>query len=394
MTASILDDIQVIDTDTHVIEPADLWTSRVSVKKWGDRVPHVRFDAELGEEYWYFGDTRVTGTANPAMAFWKEYPPGHPKTLEEAHPTTTSVAERVKLMDEFGIHAHVLYPNVAGFGTGRFLTVKDPELMLACVQAYNDFLVEDYANAAPGRFVPIAALPFWDVEESVREIKRCADLGHKGIMMGSQPEDWGEPHLPDRHWDPIWATAQDLELSVNFHIASGDFSKMFGGSMEDYGPSARYASMGVQLFVGNAGALAKIIYGGICHRFPRLNFVSVESGIGWLPFALESMDWQWKNCGVPQEHPEYGLLPSEYFQRQIYGCFWFEQASAHLALDVLGADNILYETDFPHPTCMVPGPATTAVTPQEYIKGTLGDLPDDVLKKILHDNAARIYHLD
>ena len=71
--------------------------------------------------------------------------------------------------------------------------------------------------------------------------------------------------------------------------------------------------------------IANLITGGVCHRFPNLKFVSVESGVGWIPFALEHLDWQWKNCGVPQEHPEYDLLPSEYFMRQMYGCFWFER---------------------------------------------------------------------
>jgi predicted TIM-barrel fold metal-dependent hydrolase len=152
--------------------------------------------------------------------------------------------------------------------------------------------------------------------------------------------------------------------------------------------------MGVQFFMGNARTVAQLICGGICHRFPELNFVSVESGIGWIPFALASLDWQWLNCGVPREHPEYDLLPSEYFRRQIYGCFWFETDTAMSAIDQLGADSVLYETDFPHPTSMSPGPASAAMHPQEYIRETFGHLPDDTVRKILHDNAARIYHLD
>jgi len=242
MTPVVLDDVKIIDTDTHVIEPADLWTSRLSTQKWGDRVPHVKWNDEAQEEYWYFGGNQVMSTASPAMAFWHEFPPGHPRSLAEAHPATTNVAKRVALMDDYGIHAHVLYPNIAGFGTGRFLTVKDPELMLACVQAYNDFLVEEYAHAHEGRFVAVAAVPFWDVEASVKEIQRAAEIGHKGIMVGSQPDDWGQPFLTDRHWDPIWAAAQDLDLSINFHIASGDFSKQFSAPpspTNDFGGSAR-----------------------------------------------------------------------------------------------------------------------------------------------------------
>jgi predicted TIM-barrel fold metal-dependent hydrolase len=146
--------------------------------------------------------------------------------------------------------------------------------------------------------------------------------------------------------------------------------------------------------MANVKVIANLITGGVCHRFPDLKFVSVESGIGWIPFALDHLDWQWKNCGVPEEHPEYDLLPSEYFKRQMYGCFWFEDGTVKAAVDQCGADWILYESDFPHPTSMSPGPATAAVEPRQYIADTLGDLPDDVLRKILHDNAAKLYHMD
>jgi predicted TIM-barrel fold metal-dependent hydrolase len=122
--------------------------------------------------------------------------------------------------------------------------------------------------------------------------------------------------------------------------------------------------------------------------------VSVESGVGWVPFALEHLDWQWLNCGVPREHPEYDLLPSEYFKRQMFGCFWFERASVRSAIDQMGPDWVLYESDFPHPTSMAPGPATAAVEPREYIARELGDLSPAVLRKILHDNAATLYHLE
>ena len=192
----------------------------------------------------------------------------------------------------------------------------------------------------------------------------------------------------------MWAAAQEMRLPVNFHIASGDTSLLDRAGHPDNGPHANYASMGVSFFMGNARTIAQLTCGGICHRFPELAFVSVESGIGWIPFALDSLDWQWKNCGVHLEHPEYDLLPSEYFARQIYGCFWFERDTALFAIERLGADNVLFETDFPHPTSMSPGPATAAVAPDVYIDEVFGGLPDDTLRKILHDNAARIYHLD
>ena len=127
----------------------------------------------------------------------------------------------------------------------------------------------------------------------------------------------------------------------------------------------------------------------------RTAMISVESGVGWLPFALASLDWQWKGSAVRSEHPEYDLLPSEYFRRQIYGSFWFESRDTVLpAIESIGANNILYETDFPHPTSMSPGPNSEAQSPPDYIAEIFRDVPQDTVDKILHDNAARIYHLN
>jgi predicted TIM-barrel fold metal-dependent hydrolase len=393
---SALSDIKVIDTDTHVIEPADLWTSRVSVKKWGNAVPYVRWDDQAQEEAWFFGDRKVVGAAHAAFGMWKEHPPYYAARLSDVDPANLEVGPRVALMDRYGIWAQVLYPNVAGFGAGRYIEMRDPELQIACVRAYNDFLSE-FAAEAPGRFIPVAGLPIWDVDLCVQEAERAAANGHKGIVCSSQPETWGQPHLVDRYWDKLWAAAQDAGLSINFHIASGDWSSdsaKTNGNDPFTGRQANFAANGVILFLGNALAISRIITSGICHRFPRLKFVSVESGVGWIPYALKTLDWQWVNCGVRKEHPEYDLMPSEYFKRQIYGCFWFEHETFEHALDVLGPDNLLYETDFPHPVSMTPGPASGAVPPNEYIEKVFGSLPIEVARKILHDNAAMIYHVD
>jgi predicted TIM-barrel fold metal-dependent hydrolase len=391
MRATLLDEVKVIDADTHVIEPPDLWTSRVSTQRWGDLVPHVAAD-ENGDPSWYVSDKKVMGVAAAAMAGWKEYPPSHPTTLDEADRSAWDPHERLKRMDQDGIWGQVLYPNVAGFGGGNFTRVNEPELMLACVQAYNDFLAE-YGSIAPGRFIPVMSLPFWDIDLTLAEMERSAANGHKGIVFAGVPEAWGQPHLTDRHWDPMWAKAQEMGLPVNFHIASGDIADLGADANPQNGPQANYAMMGVSFFMGNAATLAKLTCGGVCHRFPDLNFVSVESGIGWIPFALASLDWQWKNCGVFKEHPEYELLPSEYFRRQIYGCFWFEQDTVLAAFEQLGTDNILYETDFPHPTSMSPGPASSATTPREYLQRVFADTDDETMTKILYGTAAKLYHL-
>jgi uncharacterized protein len=389
MSAAI-DEIQIIDADTHLVEPPDLWTSRLPAH-FGDLIPHVKWDPDVGEEAWFIGDQRMAPVASAAQAGWPEFPPDHPRRWSDADPVTWDPKLRLGRMDQYGIHAQILYPNVALFNSALLKDVGEG-LPLAFMQAYNDYQT-DFASVAPDRFLPMTSLPFWDLEATLAEIERCAAAGHRGIVFSQDPSAFGLPGLTDRHWDPMWASAQEKGLPVNFHIASGDMSLMDTGNPAN-GAHANYASMGVSFFMGNARTVAQLICGGICHRFPNLNFVSVESGIGWIPFALDSLDWQWLNCGVPREHPEYDLLPSEYFKRQIYGCFWFERETALFAIERLGDNNILYETDFPHPTSMSPGPASSAVSPPDYVNATLGGLPDDTLHKILHDNAARIYHLN
>ena len=390
MLSNDVDRYRVIDTDTHVIEPYDLWTSRIS-SSYGDMVPHVRWDEEFQEDAWYFGDKRTGPAASAAQAGWHEYPPDHAPSLDKVDPATWDAKKRLALMDDYGIYAAVLYPNVAGFGAGKLLTLGDQKLMLACVRAYNDFLT-DYSSVDPKRYVAIGALPMWDLDLSVSEVQRVAETGHKGVIMTGEPTFWGLPPIADKHWDRLWAVCQETGLSVNFHIGSGDMS-IFDSATPGGGRHANYAGFGVQFGMSNVRVMSNLITGGVCHRFPGTRFVSVESGIGWIPFAMQHLDWQWMNCGVHIEHPEYKLLPSEYFKRQMYGCFWFEKGIEH-SIAQLGDDWILFESDFPHPTSMAPGPASSASKPRDYIAGELSALDEDSLKKILHNNAANLYHLE
>jgi predicted TIM-barrel fold metal-dependent hydrolase len=383
----------VIDVDTHVTEPADLWTSRVA-SKWHDRVPHIeRVD---GKDLWVIDGRKSPGPGLFSIAGYDGRPPDEfPPTYAEIVPSAYDAKARLEHMDREGIYAQVLYPNVGGFGSQNFLRMNEPELMRECVRAYNDFVTE-WASAAPERLLPVTALPFWSVDESVAEIRRCAERGHRSVLFPSQPQDFHQPGLSDRHWDPIWATAQALEQPISFHIGGqaglGVKAAEFAKESQVMGVKAQFARVSALAFIGNALGISEIICGGICHRFPRLNFVSVESGAGWVPGLIEALDWQWHNAGVAREHPEYELLPSEFFRRQIYACFWFERDLLTRAVE-LYPDNMLYETDFPHPTSMSPGPATPAQHPREYAAEALRALPEATVGKVLHDNAARVYHV-
>ena len=411
MAGRIVDRVKVIDTDTHLIEPEDLWTSRVSVKKWGDLVPHVapdpkgprqglpgdRYEGRTNDVWLFANEPMGRPTANNAMSEYDGFLPNHPPSLREAIPACYDAPERLKWMDTHGVYAHLLYPNVAGFGSGRYKLLKDPELMFECTRAYNDFLAE-WCTAAPKRLIPLASVPFWDIAEAVREINRVFKIGHKGIIFTSMPDDFDEPPLSDSHWDPLWATCQDLGLAVNFHTISGD--QTGPKQMENrrltppnVGRQANLANMAMKWYLQNAAAIGDVIISGVCERFPRLNFVSVESGVGWIPFTLEALDYQWVNFGVQRwEHPD-RLLPSEYFRRQVYGCFWFEKDLIKPSIEQY-PDNFLFETDFPHPSAQVAGPASGSEGPELYIENTFGGWDEDLVEKVLYKNAARVYHLD
>ncbi len=386
LTSSLFDRMKPIDVDTHITEPPTVWTDRVA-KKWGDQVPHIkRID---GRDLWLVGDQMIGGPGFTTAAGFEGSYPEFRNGYHDIPKSSWDAKARLDYMDEEGIWGAILYPNVGGFGSGGFLKLKDPQLMLECVRAYNDFLV-DWCSEAPDRLGPVAAMPFWDVQECVKEVQRVAQTGHRSILACSEPQAFGHPRVSDKHWDPFWAAVAETGLSLSFHIGAGDLSDITQDPSK-IGAKASFARVSSGVFMMNMNCIADLIFGGVCHRFPTLNFVSVESGVGWLPSFLEGCDWQWQNGQVWKEHPEYKLLPSEYFKRQIYGCFWFEDKSLPIALEVIG-DNLMWETDFPHPTCQYPGPTGGFAThPRDYVNRILANVDERKVAKVLHQNAAKLY---
>lgn len=388
----IADTVKVIDTDTHLLEPPDLWTSRVAAR-WRERVPQVRWEERNGKETWFLGDERMRSVASTALAGWHEYPPDCPRRWSEADPAAWDARRRLARMDSDGVFAQIVYPNLTLLNAETIRREQDPALQQVIVQTYNDYQTE-WSSAAPDRLLPITFLPFWDLEASLAEMRRCRDLGHRGVVFTQSPSSFGLPMLTDRHWDPLWAAAQEMAIPVSFHIASTDSKSLPEPGHPDIGLRSNFAFIDLQVIMSSARTVAELICGGICHRFPDLAFVSAESGIGWIPFALDALDWEWKVWGVTaREHPEYDLLPSEYFRRQIFCSFWFERESLGYCVERLGADNVMYETDYPHPGSNSPGPASPGVPPRQFIAEVFAGVAPEVSRKILHDNAARLWRL-
>lgn len=374
-----------IDADTHITEPGDVWTSRLP-EKFHDAAPRmVRRDD--GMDVWQFGNSeRAIPVGATALAGWPEPFPSIPKNLDECAPGAYDAKARLAYMDEIGAWAMALYPNIGGFGSETFLGLNDPELMLACVRAYNDWLIE-WIEPAPDRFIPVMATPFWDVDAAVAEVHRCRDLGHRAILFTSAPQDFDMPFIGDPHWNPIWSAAQDVDLPISLHIGSGDFQDqlMQPGRFAAHGIGPSTVSGSMSILLANAIQLMDIVMSGILPRNPKLRVVSVESGIGWLPFVKEALDhgFDYTNCRA--EKPEFAKRPSDYIREQVWACTFFEEFSTNTFLGDVGTDRVLFETDYPHPICLYGGEV------REKIDAAFGDLPEDVRRQVLFGNAAELY---
>ena len=381
MTASL-----IIDADSHVTEPPGVWTERVPAR-FRDDVPHVeRID---GMDVWLLQGKRLSPLGVTAPAGWPAFPPEYPPTLEDCHPGAADARERLRYMDEAGIWAQVLYPNVAGFGSENFLELTDEALKLACVQAYNDFLIE-WCAADPRRLLPVIATPFWDVPTTVAEIERLAGAGARGVLFTGEPQRYGLPILGDHHWDPLWSVAQEAGLPIHFHIGNGGELPTFSAPerIAASGQEGYQAFAAVNLFLKNGVQCCDLITSGVLPRFPELQFVSVESGMGWLPFMLEAADYSYLGaCAKGRVRPAGELLPSELFARQVYVTYWFEQIAPTHLLDVVPIDRVLFETDFPHTTCLYGNI-------EETIERGLGHVAPEIREKIVWGNAARLYGID
>jgi len=375
-----LSTMPVIDVDSHWTEPRDLWTSRAPAK-FRDKTLRV-VQVEEGVEKWVIGDDMVMGQ----VGYCSIRPDGSKSSgsvafdsFEEVHPGAIEAEPRLEYMDEHGLTVQVVYPNILGFAGHLVMRIDDSAHREFCVTAYNDAAAQ-FQTEGKGRLYPQAMLPFWDLDAAIKELERCRDeLDLRGLVLTDAMEDWGLPPLCDPHWNRLWDAVQDRDMPINFHIGGGSITPRTWGA---YPPERMFAALSTMMQMSNMACITNLIFSGLLDRFPRLKFVSVESGVGWLPFLLESLDYQFAENGVS----DLKLLPSEYFQRQIYGSYWFE-TDLDDTIRRLGEDNIMFETDFPHATCLYPGV-------REHVQNTHKGLDPRVQRKLLYENAARVYNID
>lgn len=390
---SLPSDLRVVDCDSHLTEQHDLWTKRAPAA-YKRRVPRV--EKVDGRDTWVMEDGAhrlgfagagsvidPQGNKQPFLTSITEW------SIGDSIDSAWNTQERLKMLDEFGIYAQVLFPNSIGLGGQELQTVKDAALRLLCVELWNDDRLELQAQSG-NRFLPMPILPAWDVQACVREAQRVAGLGARGVNMTCDPQDLGAPDLANRAWDPLWEVLGDLNLPVHMHIgasltAMNFYGNYFWPSQDEY---VKPAIGGTMLFINNARVVVNTIVCGMFDRHPKLKFVSAESGIGWVPFILETADYEvFENA--PKQFAELGRAPSEYFKDHWYATFWFERnpkGNLQALFDAVGEDNVLFETDFPHPTCLYPRPV-------QQIADQLALLRPSTQRKLLGDNAVKLYRL-
>lgn len=358
-------DVFVIDSDGHVIEPAGMWQEYLE-EKHRARAPRPATD-ENGRFGYVAGDTWMMQVAASLAV-------RNPESGDYVTPPAGGADPKLRLqdMDTEGIDIAVLYPTLAFF----FPELRDPELHAALCRAYNDWLA-DYCRAAPERLIGVALLPLEDVAASIRELERCTErLGFRGAFM--RPNPYAGRPIQSPAYDPFWDCARSLGVPVTVHEGVSDGIPTLGRDRTRNPAFLHLLSHPLEQMTACAG----LILGGVCERFPDLRFVFLESGSGWVPYWLDRMDehrevWSHKLPAVERR-------PSEYFARQCFIAIDPEDGMAKNSVELLGDDGVVWSSDYPHPDAPFPGAVQASLD-------CLAGLPAGAVRKVMGENAKRLY---
>jgi predicted TIM-barrel fold metal-dependent hydrolase len=380
----------LISVDDHVLEPADLWTNRVPAKD-RDRAPHMELD-DKGMDYWVYDGKRYPSSGLSAVAgkSKEEFSP-EPLPYSEMRPGCYDPRARLADMDQAGILASLCFPTVTRFCGQLFSEAGDREFGFTCLQAYNDWMIEEWCGAAPGRYIPLVLIPLWDPKLAAKELERCAAKGATTFAFSENCEPLGLPTIHDKngYWEPVMATANELELVVSMHV----------GSSSQLPQISKDAPFMANLAWGAArtsGTMLSWLFSGLFQRYPNLKIALSEGEVGWMPYFLERaeqvLDKQrfWVQRGVTfGEHADIGGIDLDNldlrasFRDHVYGCF-IDDIHGINSLGEIPEDNIMCETDYPHsdstwPDCI------------KIVKSRIQHLPEETQFKLLRGNAERLY---
>ena len=388
-----------MSVDDHVVEPAHLFQKWLPAKL-AEQGPHVerhglgglkfvggtRYEYTLTDDgppcdiWFYEGQMYPHKRHVAAVGFERDDMGLLPITYDEMRPGCYEPKARVDDNALNWVEASLCFPTFPRFCGQTFMEANDKELALACVYAYNDWMVEEWCGDSDGKLIPLCIIPLWDVELAAAEVRRNATRGVRAVCFSEIAPNLGLPSIHSGYWDPFFLACEETQTVVCMHIGSS--SKMPATSPD--APPAVQAT----LSFGNAMAsLTDFLFSGVLVTHPNLRIAYSEGQIGWLPYCLERADDVWVEHrawgGVRDIVPE---PPSTYYYRQVYGCFFRDRHGID-SLDKVGVDNTTFETDYPHTDSTWPNTKAIAID-------LMGHLPDDVIYKLTRGNAIRMLGLD
>jgi predicted TIM-barrel fold metal-dependent hydrolase len=374
-----LSSISAVD---HIVEHPRVWTDRMSKAEWGDRIPHVERQSD-GSDCWVIDGVKHPLLGRGSVGAFAADRNFTPRTWDEVPGAAWNAADRLTIMDGGSISYSVLYPTIAGLAGDTFARGEDAAFEIACVRAYNDFVIDEWASVSP-RFVPQCIIPLWSPEEAAAEIERSVARGHKGVIVPPYPSKIGEhPHLNENVFDPIWRTCEKLGVPVCFH--SGGNPELELVPYEGFSPAIQAACEGITRPASLMFSVANLLVSGILDRFPNLKVLFANTGLGWLGFILEAADHQFANFHLKEQHG-YPLTPLELFRRQCYATGHYGEASVRHVCDYPGAANIMWSANLPMANSSWPD---TEVSIEHSFRG----VEPAVRSQVARDNAAALYRL-
>jgi predicted TIM-barrel fold metal-dependent hydrolase len=308
-----------------------------------------------------------------------------PVTFDEIRPGCWIQKDRLEDMTANHVEASICFPNTLPRFCGQaFLEREDKELALLCVQAYNDWMIEEWcAGEGAGRLIPLGMIPLWDPHLAAAEVRRNADRGCFAVTFSENPHPLGLPSVHDkgRYWDPFFQACQDTGTVVCMHIGSS--SRMPATS-----PDAPFIVSSTLTFSNAMGSMLDYIFSGTMERFPDLVIAYSEGQVGWMPYVIERADKLWAERGANSFGSTLPHKPSSYIHHRIYGCI-FDDETGLRNRDAVGMDQICFETDYPHADSTFPHSKKVASD-----ICTQAGLSDEEIWKFLRGNAIRAFGLE
>jgi predicted TIM-barrel fold metal-dependent hydrolase len=371
-------DMILISVDDHLVEPPDMFEGRIPAK-FADQAPHVVRKPD-GSDVWIFNGTEIPNIGLNAVAGRPKEEYGvEPTAYTEMRPGCYDIHERVKDMSAGGVLASMCFPSFPAFSGRLFAAAQDKGLALATVQAYNDWHVDSWCAAYPGRFIPMALPVLWDAELAAAEVRRMAAKGVHSITFTENPATLGYPSFHESYWDPLWKALVDENVVLSIHLGSS-------GKLAITSPDAPVDVMITLQPMNICQAAADLVWSRIPKQFPDIKIALSEGGTGWIPYFLDRLDrtYEMHHLWTGQDFGD--QLPSDIFRKHFLTCFIADPVGVQLR-HLIGMDNISWECDYPHSDSSWP-------TSAEELAIVTAGVPDDEINKITYENAMRWYSFD